>query len=162
MGAFAHKLELMGYQEDTFVLQGSKDSFVKDLIGHFRIDSGQGVIQQIDVSILVDSSGQADSCLLASGDVDASFTDNSFLTLREEFHIRLHAADLNALFEALFIVLETKCHILLNRARKDEGLLFNVCDFSLDAELALHPAILLHDREEQGRLARSDLSRDHH
>lgn len=81
--ALSQELELVSDQDDALVLEGPKDCLVKDAVGHSRIDSRQWVIQKIDVCVLVDSTGEADPCLLPTRDVDASLPDDSLPSIRE-------------------------------------------------------------------------------
>lgn len=47
------------------------DEVVKDVFGHVGIHGGQRVVQQVDVSVAVQGSGQAHPLSLATGEVDA-------------------------------------------------------------------------------------------
>lgn len=49
---------------------GPNDLF-KEMLAHMGINGRQGVIQQVDIFILVHCSGQRDTLLLASTQVDA-------------------------------------------------------------------------------------------
>lgn len=58
----------LGTIQTYFVFQDSLGSndFVKNVFPHMSIHSRQGVVQQIDVSVAIDSSGKADPLLLAT------------------------------------------------------------------------------------------------
>ena len=46
------------------------DDFLKDVFPDVRVDSTERVVQQVDVCLLVDSSGQTHSLLLTSTQID--------------------------------------------------------------------------------------------
>ena len=47
------------------------DDFVKDVFADVRVDGGQWVVQQVDVSVCVHGSGQTDPLFLTTTQVDA-------------------------------------------------------------------------------------------
>lgn len=68
------ELDLVSYEYNNLVLQFMANAIVEDIFGNLWINCAQRVIEQIDVSISIDSSCQTDSSLLTSRDVDASFS----------------------------------------------------------------------------------------
>jgi hypothetical protein len=54
--AFPHKLQLVSYKNDAFFFKHVADCMVKNVICDCRIYCTQRVIQQVDVSILIDRS----------------------------------------------------------------------------------------------------------
>ena len=46
------------------------DEVVKDVFGNMGVHSGQRVVQQVDISVTVQGSGQAHPLSLATGEVD--------------------------------------------------------------------------------------------
>lgn len=45
------------------------DHFVKDVLTHVRVNSGQRIVQQVNIGLSVDGSGQTHSLLLPAGEV---------------------------------------------------------------------------------------------
>lgn len=63
---FSQKLELVSHQDDAFVSKGLQDSFLKDSIRDGRVNCRKRIIEKVNVSVLVESTCQANSSLLAS------------------------------------------------------------------------------------------------
>lgn len=47
------------------------DDFIKDVLTHVRVHSGQWVIQEVNISLSVDGPGQAHSLLLPSREIQS-------------------------------------------------------------------------------------------
>ena len=73
------------YQDDSadsyLVLQQTlgPDDLLEDVFAHVGIHSAEWVVQQIDVSVIVHSSGQAHSLLLSSTQVDTLMNEGQLL-----------------------------------------------------------------------------------
>lgn len=64
----------MGDEDDGLPLQSFQQTAVEDVSAHVDVHGRQRVVQQVDVCVTVDCSRQTDPLLLASRQVDASFT----------------------------------------------------------------------------------------
>lgn len=47
------------------------DHFVKDVLTHVRVNSGQWIVQEVNIGLSVDSPGQTYSLLLPTGEVQS-------------------------------------------------------------------------------------------
>ena len=74
----SQELKLVSHKNDTLVLEGPFDSIVEDAICNGRVNSGKRIIQKVDVSVLVNSTRQTDSCFLPAGNVDSTLANSSF------------------------------------------------------------------------------------
>ena len=148
-------------QHNALVLQCSTDCLFENVVCDFRVYSAERVVQEVDVSVLVNSSREADPGLLATRDVDSSISDYGLLPICQLLHVRIETARLNRPIKALFIVNETESDILLNGPRKYEGFLLNVSDRASDCHVATDSLVFLHDAVEQGGLSRADFTTDH-
>lgn len=66
-----------------FIFQDTVRSnhFIKEVFCHMRVHCRQGVIQQIDVSLTVSGSSQANTLFLTPGDIDALRTQRLSLEM---------------------------------------------------------------------------------
>lgn len=78
------------------------EAILEDGLLDVCIKRGQRVVHQVDVSVCVDGSSKTNTCLLATGKVDALFTDLSRVTSRHYLKVTLELANLD---DALVLVL---------------------------------------------------------
>lgn len=81
------ELELVRDEHNELVLEEAFDAFIENVVGDLRVNCAQRVVQQIDVGLRVDCSGQADSGLLSSGNVDASLADDGVGAFAKVFDV---------------------------------------------------------------------------
>lgn len=81
------------------------------------INSTEGIIKQINISILVECSSKLDSLFLTSTQINASITNNSLISVLEQLKIFLQTASCNDSLVTLSIHLTAKQNILLNISR---------------------------------------------
>ena len=65
----------MGDKDDGLFCQNSHDATGEDVAANVDVDSGEGVIEEIDVVVAVQGTGQADPLLLAPAEIDASLSN---------------------------------------------------------------------------------------
>ena len=65
----------MGDKDDGLFCQNSHDATGEDVAANVDVDSGEGVIEEIDVVVAVQGTGQADPLLLAPTEIDASLSN---------------------------------------------------------------------------------------
>ena len=65
----------MGDKDDGLFCQNSHDATGEDVVANVDVDSGEGVIEEIDVVVAVQGTGQADPLLLAPAEIDASLSN---------------------------------------------------------------------------------------
>lgn len=79
-------LQLMCHQDDRLSLQLFFHALFKNVLPHVSVDGRQGVVEEEDVPVGVDGSGQADPLLLPPRQIQASLPDlqgsSATLTLR--------------------------------------------------------------------------------
>lgn len=69
----------------------------KDVLANMGIDSWKWIIEQVEVSIVVDSSCQADPLFLTSRQVDALLTNLSLVSSSEDVQIRFQGTSFDDL-----------------------------------------------------------------
>ena len=65
----------MGDKDDGPSCQNSPDAIGEDVAADVNVESGEGVIEEIDVIVAVQGAGQAEPLLLAATEVDASLAN---------------------------------------------------------------------------------------
>ena len=65
----------MGDKDDGLSCQNSHDAIGEDVAANVDVNSGEGVIEEIDVVVAVQGAGQADPLLLAPTEIDASLSN---------------------------------------------------------------------------------------
>jgi len=60
------ELKLMGHQDNNLVGKMPLDALSKDFASDLWVHSAQWIIKQVDISIRIDGSRQADTCFLAT------------------------------------------------------------------------------------------------
>lgn len=114
------------------MLQGPEDGAMENLVRDFWIHSRKGVVKQVDVRVLVDSSGETDSGLLAPTDVDSTLPNNRALSVWEKLHVRFETTGPNTLSKARLVINKSKCNVLLHGTGEDKRFLLNVSNRAFD------------------------------
>ena len=106
------------------------------------VKGGCGLVEEEQLWFADKGTSDRNALLLASGKLDASFTDSSLINVREELKvvqevvcIRLVASIIDHGFNlrvSLVIELEAVGDILTNRAREEHGLLLHDCDLLVE------------------------------
>ena len=65
----------MSDEDDRFVTEVFLDAVIEDVVGHVRVQRAQRVVQQVDVPVAVQRTGQADSLSLAATQSSAALPD---------------------------------------------------------------------------------------
>lgn len=68
-------LQLVGHQDNGLPPERFLDALLKDVLPHVCVHGRQGVIQQVDLVVRVDSAGQADPLPLPPREVEAPLPD---------------------------------------------------------------------------------------
>ena len=110
--AVADELQLVGHKDNDFVLEVTLNALCEDLARDLWIDGAQRIVQQVNISISIDGPCEADSCLLAARNVDATLSNHGVLALGEVLHIFVELADLDSLVEALSVIVLAKADIV--------------------------------------------------
>jgi hypothetical protein len=114
------------------MLQGPEDGAVENLVRDFWIHCRKGVVKQVDVRVLVDSSGETNSGFLAPTDIHSAFPNNRALSVRENLHVRFEATGSNTLSKPRLVINKAEYDVFLDCAREDERFLLNISDFAFD------------------------------
>jgi len=56
----------MGDQDDRLVFEVALDALGEEEVGYVGVHGGEGVVEEVDVGVAVDGSGQADASFLAA------------------------------------------------------------------------------------------------
>lgn len=67
-------LQLVGDEHHGLMTQLLPDGVSKDVIGHMSVQGAERIVQEVDVAVAVQGSGQADSLTLTSTQVGPSLT----------------------------------------------------------------------------------------
>lgn len=87
----------MRCQEHGLVAQVPANAVVEQLLSYMGVDGGQGIVQQVDVGLLVDGSGQVDPSPLPAAERDSPFAHDRLVGVREEREVPLQRALLDDL-----------------------------------------------------------------
>jgi hypothetical protein len=79
----------MGYEDTRLILQVGIQAVVDDELPHMHVYGTDGVIQQVDVTLTVQSSGQRDTGFLASREVHSLLAYYRLIPLHEDLNILL-------------------------------------------------------------------------
>ena len=104
----SQELELMSNQDDALLSQGCLNGLLKDSIGDCRVHCGERVIQQVDVSVLVDGARQTNPSLLTARDVDTALPNHSVPAVRELLIVAHKLGRFHRLAEATFSILKAE------------------------------------------------------
>jgi hypothetical protein len=74
-------MQLMSNQNAGLSSQGSANTLFEKVLANVSIYSTQGVVKKQNVSIVIGCSCQIDSLLLATRQIDSSFTDFSSIAI---------------------------------------------------------------------------------
>lgn len=77
----------VGWHYDCLASQVPAEGFTHQELTHVDVDSTQHIVQQINISVRIKGSSKCDSGLLASGDVDALFSNLRFDPERKNLEI---------------------------------------------------------------------------
>jgi hypothetical protein len=91
------------------------------------VNCTEGVIKQIDVSILVQCSRKLNSLFLTSTQVNASITNDGLVSILKQLKIFLQRASLDNSLITLFIHWTAKKNVLLDISRLYPGSLRDIC-----------------------------------
>jgi len=98
------------------MFQCSLDTIVEDGVGHMGVHSTEGVIQEDDVCIRIDSTSQADPSLLSSTNIDSSFSDSSVGSFGEKVDVFSKLRCLESALETFFIEFTAEGNVILEGA----------------------------------------------
>lgn len=85
--AWAH-LQLVRHKHHSLVMELLLDGVVKNVVGHVGVERAQWVIKDVDITVTVQSTGQADSLPLPAAQVGTALTN--LVGRKEEPHVRCH------------------------------------------------------------------------
>ncbi len=75
------------------------DNLLEDVLPDVRVDGRKRIIEQIEVGVVVHSSGQAYPLLLPARYVDPFLSNLSFIAPSQNFQVRTQSTDVNDLME---------------------------------------------------------------
>ena len=104
----------MTHQNHSLVLTQRSDAFPENLLGNLCIHSQDGVIQEINVGVCVESPCQYEPCLLASGQGDAPLANNCLIFLRENLEVSFETGQSNSFVVQRLAEFSTEDNILFN------------------------------------------------
>ena len=126
----------MRHQHSSLVLAGTLDNLLKNFLSDVSIKRWDRVIHQHNLRVGVDSPCQADSCFLATGQIDTLLPYLSQITRRQNLQISNQLASFDRLRVSSLIKWSPKADIVPNRH-------------------ILDPWLLLHERYTAAQLDRS-------
>ena len=127
--------ESLGDQETSLAMEGVEETLLEDGASNAWIESSEGVIQQVDVGVGVDSTGQGKTGLLTTGQVSAALDDLTGDTVGETLEISGEGSGTNGTLEALGIHGLAEGDVLLDGGGLDPCLLRAVGDGTVSDDL---------------------------
>ena len=112
----------MGHKNDCLRGQNTLENIVEDIFPDVGVQGGKTVIDEVDITVLVDSSGEGDSLLLASTEVDPSFSDLGQVLSRKLLDIGEQLAVAEDFFVPLLIEFLPEENIILEGGVLEPGL----------------------------------------
>ena len=124
-------LDSIGYKYSGLALQFLVDALIKEELANMSIDSSNRIIHNDDVCVRVDGSGEGDSRLLTTREVDTTITNLTHVSTLQNIEIVLHAADMNRALVFLFIIRLAEEDVASNSIIDHPGLLRGIGDGSI-------------------------------
>lgn len=84
-----------------------------------RIDGAEDVVEEVDIGVLVDCSGELDALLLAAAEVDAALADLGLVAELHHLEVLLEAADADDLLVPLPVHRRSEQDVVLDGAVLD-------------------------------------------
>ena len=82
------EVECLGDQDTSLAVESVEETFLEDGTSNARVEGSEGVVQQVDVGIGVDGTGQGKTGLLATGQVGTTLDDLTGNTVGETLEVR--------------------------------------------------------------------------
>eukprot|EP00961_Rhodomonas_salina_P003699 51181-Rhodomonas_salina.2 len=142
-------------------LMRDQDSIVEHGLADVDVDGRQRVVEQVDISFLINRSRKADPGLLSSAEVHSLLSDLRLVSSREDEQVLLQRADLQHPRIPRRVERAPEEDVLPHARVEDPRLLRRVRHLPVQRHLPAILADLAEHRREQRRLPGPDLARDH-
>ena len=124
----------MSHQNHCLLPTQRLQTVLEEFLRHFGVNSGNGIVHQIDVRICVESSRQHHSRLLSSWKRGSSFSHNGAISLWENPEVRLQTGNLHDSFVLLLVEGLPESDVVADSVWEDDGLLLDIGEGSVVSE----------------------------
>ncbi|PHH55295.1 hypothetical protein CFIMG_003967RAa [Ceratocystis fimbriata CBS 114723] len=111
-------------------------NIINNMLTNMRVNSGQYIIQQVDISTGIYSTGQGDTSLLATTQRNATFADICLVTVWQLGKVVKKGASSNRTVVEISIITVSKDDVVLDSSVENPRLLSHVCDSTTHFDLA--------------------------
>jgi len=129
------EVESLGDQETSLAVKGVEEAFLEDGAPNAWVESSEGIIQQVDIGVGVDSTGQGKTGLLATGQVGTTLDYLAGNAVGETLEVSNKGSSTDSTFETLGIHGLAEGNILLNGGGLDPCMLGAVGDGTVSNDL---------------------------
>lgn len=148
------------YFAATLYLQIAADALVHETSADVRVHGGEGIVQQIDVGVLVDRPRQVDSGTLAAAEIHPPFAHDGAVAVGKRVDVRSHLADSDHLLVPRLVHRLTEQDVLPHGGHEDPRLLADVVYSAAALDTSARQRQFLEDRLQQAALTRTHLAHD--
>ena len=152
-------------EDSGFVFEEVDDAVFHDALSDVCVEGADGVVEDEDVFVGVHGAGEADSRLLAAGEVDALLADFGHVAADEDVEVGLELAELDDPVVEGGLVGMVEENVVAHRCVLDPRLLRDVADLAVHDQPRVNRVADFHvvqNRLQQRRLARTHLADDAH
>ena len=122
------KVERVSDQQNSFVLEILVDCHREEESSHMSVNSTQDIVQNVDVSICVESSCKGNSGLLSSRERGSSLSDDLEISIGKKMKISLKRSIFNCLCVSFGVVLFSKKNVVSDCIVHDPCNLTGICN----------------------------------
>lgn len=130
-------LQLVRDEDDGLVAKLLPDAVMEDVIGHVGVEGAERVVQDVNVPVTVEGTGQADSLALPAAQVGATFTNLCEVSVGQQGKVWSETAGAQHRLIPVLLVLLSKQDVVSQCCVQDPGLLSHVGQPSSDSHAAL-------------------------
>jgi hypothetical protein len=131
------EVDSMSDKDASAVFQATEVHVLDDLVADVSVKCRDRIIHEVDVLVLVECTAKTQSGLLATGKVDASFTDHCLVALPLHQNVALELAELHSVDVLLRIEGHVVANVVTDLLAADPWSLCGVCDGAIDLVLIL-------------------------
>lgn len=154
------KIRSSQYFAATLYLQIAADALVHETSADVRVHGGEGVVQQINVSVFVDRPRQIDPGTLAAAEIHPPLAHDGAVAVRKRVDVRSHLADSDHLLVPRLVHRLAEQDVLLHGGREDPRLLADVVYSAAALDTSARQRQFLEYRLQEAALTRTHLAHD--
>ncbi len=120
------EVQLVGHEDARLPFEEAKHAIAEDGFGDCRVDGAERVVQQVDISVGVEGTGEGDAGALAPRDVDALLANEGLEASGEESYVRLQLAHPHHLLHSRDLERSPEQDVVGNCVGEDHRLLLHI------------------------------------